>query len=162
MNFDAGSDNTDVSDPTGTQPLTRVRYGLGKELQLFSDAIAVVLTEQQQETRYDLDAIRRMILMPGEHTPSKLLLMFEMDDGTTVIAADGMSNVKGFRTFLATLETLRPDIELDPPNMDDQLSQALEIRKRYTLGCYGAIFGSCLIVWVIYLIVAVIGAHAGH
>lgn len=144
------------------QPLARVRYGLGKELRLFPDDFVIFAKEENDEIRLRLDSIKRMIIAPGEYTPSKLVLMFDMDDGNTIIAAEGMTNVRDFRVLLARLVELRPAIELDPPNMDEQLMQALDIRKRSLLGCYGLVFGICLLVWILYLVVAFIGAHAVH
>ena len=144
------------------QPLVRVRYGLGKELRLFPDAFVVAQKEVHEELSLRLDNIRRMILTPGEHTPSKLVLMFELDDGNLIIAAEGMTNVPGFRRLLARLRELRPEIELDPPNMDEQLMQALDIKRRAQIGCYGVLFGSCILIWAVYLVVALIGAHAPH
>lgn len=144
------------------QPLARVRYGLGKELRLYPDAFVVLMREEHEETHYSLDSIQRMILSPGEYNPSKLVLMFDLDDGTTVIAAEGMSNVRDFRKLLAVLAETRPQIELDPPNMDEQLMQALDIRKRSLLGCYGLVAGCVALLWVLYIVVAWIGAHAAH
>jgi hypothetical protein len=152
----AGGVETSESE---TPPLARVRYGLGKELRLYPDAFVVLLREEHEELRYSLANIRRIILTPGEYTPSKLVLMFELDDGNTVIAAEGMSNVRGFRTLLKRLDELHLPIELDPPDMDEQLRQALVIRSRYQMGCYGLILGVCLILTIIYLVVAFIGAH---
>lgn len=147
----------------GPPPLARVRYGLGKELRLYPDAFVVLLREEHEEMRYSLDSIHRMILSPGEYNPSKLVLMFDLDDDdTTVIAAEGMSNVRDFRKLLATLREIRPEIELDPPNMDEQLMQALDIRKRSLIGCYGLVAGCGALLWVIYIVVAWIGAHAPH
>jgi len=140
-------------------PLARVRYGLGKELRLYPDAFTVLLREENEELRYSLANIKRLLLAPGEHNPSKLVLMFELDDGNTVIAAEGVSNVRGFRRLLSRLEELHLPIELDPPDMDEQLRQALEIRTRYQMGCYGLFLGSCFLLTVVYLIVALIGAH---
>lgn len=144
------------------QPLVRVRYGLGKELLLYPDAFVVLHKEERDELRLNLDNIRRLILAPGEYTPSKLVLMFDLDDGNTIIAAEGMTNVRDFRKLLAQLRELRPEIELDPPNMDEQLMQALDIRNRSLIGCYGFVLGACLLVWVVYLVVAFIGAHGAH
>ncbi len=149
-------------DGDGPQPLARVRYGLGKELRLYPDAFVVLLREEHEETRYSLDNIQRMILSPGEYNPSKLVLMFDLDDGTTVIAAEGMSNVRDFRKLLAVLAEMRPQIELDPPNMDEQLMQALDIRKRSLLGCYGLVAACIVLLWVLYIVVAWIGAHGPH
>lgn len=140
-------------------PLARVRYGLGKELRLYPDAFTVLLREEHEELRYALANITRLVLTPGEHSPSKLVLMFELDDGNTVIAAEGVSNVRGFRQLLRALAELHLPIELDPPDMDQQLKQALEIRSRYQMGCYGLVLGSCLLLTIAYLIVALIGAH---
>jgi len=151
------SGHTREEESPAEEPLAQVRYGLGKELLLYPDAIVAVYREAHEETRYALASIRRLILMPGEYTPSKLVLMFELDDGTTVIAAEGMSNARGFRPLLARLKEIAPYIELDPENMDEQLAQALDIRRRYSLGCYGVVFGSCLLLWIFYLIVAFIG-----
>ncbi|PWT78550.1 MAG: hypothetical protein C5B60_00995 [Chloroflexi bacterium] len=140
-------------------PLARVRYGLGKELRLYPDAFSVVLREEHEELRYALANIKRLVLTPGEHNPSKLELMFELDDGNTVVAAEGVSNVRGFRRLLSALAELHLPIELDPPDMDEQLKQALEIRARYQLGCYGLVLGSCLLLTIAYVIIALIGAH---
>jgi hypothetical protein len=140
--------------------LAKVRYGLGKELRLYPDAFVVLYREEHDETRFNLESIRRVILAPGEYTPSKLVLMFDLDDGNTAIVAEGMTNVRDFRRLLARLVAIRPEIELDPPNMDEQLIQALDIRKRSLLGCYGFVGVSCLLVWIVYLVVAFIGAHA--
>jgi hypothetical protein len=140
-------------------PLARVRYGLGKELRLYPDAFSVLLREEHEELRYALANIKRLVLTPGEHNPSKLELMFELDDGNTVVAAEGVSNVRGFRRLLSALAELHLPIELDPPDMDEQLKQALQIRARYQMGCYSLILGSCLLLTIAYVIIALIGAH---
>jgi hypothetical protein len=149
----------EIQDDFEEAPLARVRYGLGKELRLYPDAFTVLLREEHEELRYALANIKRLVLTPGEHNPSKLVLMFELDDGNTVIAAEGVSNVRGFRRLISALAELHLPIELDPPDMDEQLKQALEIRSRYQMGCYGFVLGSCLLLTIAYLIVALIGAH---
>ncbi len=157
-------DEPDAPDQQGDveKPLARVRYGLGKELQLYPDFFVVEHLEEHTETRFNLSSIRRMILAPGDPNPSKLVLMFELDDGNVVIAAEGMSNVRDFRKLLPELQYAAPAIELDPPDMDTQLAQALDIRKRSLLGCYGVVVGVCILAWVIYLVVAFIGSHGPH
>jgi hypothetical protein len=154
-------DTTNELD-SGEKPLATVRYGLGKELQLYPDMFVIAHLEEHTETRFSLANIRRLILAPGDPNPSKLVLMFELDDDNVVIAAEGMSNVRDFRKLLPELTRIAPDIELDPPNMDTQLAQALDIRKRSLLGCYGVVLGVCVLAWVVYLLVAFIGSHAGH
>jgi hypothetical protein len=149
----------EIQDEFEEAPLARVRYGLGKELRLYPDAFTVLLREEHEELRYALANIKRLVLTPGEHNPSKLVLMFELDDGNTVIAAEGVSNVRGFRRLISALAELHLPIELDPPDMDEQLKQALEIRSRYQMGCYGLVLGSCLLLTIAYLIVALFGAH---
>ncbi len=139
------------------QPLARVRYGLGKELLLYADAFVARQNEVDDEIRIRLEHMRRLIMLPGEYTPSKLVVMIELDDGSTLIAAEGMTNVRDFRKLLAALVETRPEIELDPPNMDEQLMQALDIKRRSLLGCYGFVLGSCVLLWIIYLVVAFIG-----
>jgi len=157
---DEPSDGLDDLPAGEPRPLARVRYGLAKELRLYPDSFVVEFIEEHEETRINLDSIRRVILTPGEHNPSKLVLLFDLDDGNTVIAAEGMTNVKDFRVLLAKLREIRPGIELDPPDMDAQLRQALENRRRSLLGCYGFVFAVCLGLWIIYLVVAYIGSHA--
>jgi hypothetical protein len=145
--------------------VARVRYGLGKELRLYPTEIGLVQQEAGEELRLRLANIQRLILAPGEQVPSKLVLMFDLDDGTTMIGGEGMSNVRDFRVLLARLMELRPDLELDPPNMDEQLAQALDIRRRSLLGCYGSIALACAVLWVIYMAVALIphvAPHVGH
>lgn len=142
------------------QPLARVRYGLGKELQLYPASLVILRREEFEADRFDLATIRRIILTPGEPNPSKLILMLELDDGNTVIAAEGMSNVAEFRTLLSKLREIAPQIETDPPDMDTQLGQALDIRRRSLLGCYGSIIGACVLAYIFYLVLAYIGG--GH
>ncbi|HEX6122526.1 MAG TPA: hypothetical protein VFY89_05170 [Ktedonobacterales bacterium] len=155
-----GDSTLAIDDADGEpQPLARVRYGLGKEILLYPDAFAIVRKEEAEELRISLDSIRRLVLAPGEYTPSKLVLMFDLDDDTTIIAAEGMTNVRDFRKLLATLAEVRPEIALDPPDMSDQLAQALDIRRRHLIGCYGTFFGICLLLLIAYLAVAFIGAH---
>jgi hypothetical protein len=143
------------------QPLARVRYGIAKELRLYPDTFVAESLEEREETRISLDNIKRIVLTPGEHVPSKLVLMFDLDDDNTVIVAEGMTNVRDFRTLLAKLHELRPEIELDPPDMDEQLRQALEIRRRSQLGCYG-VMAILLVLWLVFLGIAYVGAHAGR
>lgn len=155
-----GTESAAPEESAEPQPLARVRYGLARELRLYPDSLVVELKEEHEETRYNLDSIKRMVLTPGEYNPSKLVLTFDLDDGTTVIAAEGMTNVRDFRVLLTQLREIRPGIELDPPDMDAQLQQALEIRRRSMLGCYGGILGICVALWIIYLVVAYVGSHA--
>lgn len=144
------------------QPLARVRYGLGKELLLYSDSFVVLRREEAEADHFDLADIRRLILTPGDPNPSKLILLFDMADGNTVIAAEGMSSVAEFRVLLGKLREIAPQIEMDPPDMETQLGQALDIRRRSLLGCYGSVAGACLLAYVLYLVLAYIGAHAAH
>jgi hypothetical protein len=144
------------------EPLARVRYGLGKELLLYPESLVVLRREEAEADRFELANVRRVILTPGDPNPSKLILMLELDDDNTVIAAEGMSSVAEFRTLLSKLHEIAPQIETDPPDMDMQLGQALDIRRRSMLGCYGAVAGACLLAYVLYLVLAYIGAHAIH
>ena len=157
---DIATDFSQEGDPAGM--LARVRFGLGKELQLFADEFVVVQHEAHEELRLRLENLRRMILAPGEQVPSKLVLLFDLDDGTTIIAAEGMSNVRDFRKLLVRLQELKPDLELDPPNMDEQLAQALDLKRRSLFGCYGAVIAACVVLWLVYIVVAFIGAHGPH
>ena len=144
------------------QPLARVRYGLGKELLLYPDSFVLLRREEAEADRVELASVKRLILTPGEPNPSKLILMFDLDDGNTVIAAEGMNSVNEFRALLAKLHEVAPYIELDPPDMDAQLKQALDIRRRSLIGCYGAVIGACALLWIVYLAVAMFGAHFGR
>ncbi len=140
-------------------PISVVRFGMGKEIRLYRDELVVTGKEEDQETRLQLEVIERLILTPGDPNPSKLILMADLDDGTTVILAEGMSNARDFRAMLPHLLELRPEIQLDPPDMSEQLRQALNTRRAWTLTCYGAIALICIALYVLYLIVAYIGAH---
>ena len=146
----------------GEQPLARVRYGLGKELLLYPTSFVLLRREESEADRVELASIKRLILTPGDPNPSKLLLMFDLDDGNTIIAAEGMTSVNEFRALLAKLHDIAPQIELDPPDMDIQLKQALDIRRRSLIGCYGSILGACALLWIAYLAVAGFGAHFGR
>ncbi|HEU5343997.1 MAG TPA: hypothetical protein VFU60_06620 [Ktedonobacterales bacterium] len=149
-------------EATEEQPLARVRYGLGKELQLFPDSLVILRREEFEADRFALAHVRRIILTPGDPNPSKLILMLELDEGDTILAAEGMSNVGEFRTLLSKLREIAPQIETDPPDMDAQLGQALDIRRRSLLGCYGSIAAACVLAYLLYLALAYFGAHAVH
>jgi len=140
-------------------PVSTVRFGMGKEIQLYLDELVVTGQEVDQETRIQLDVIQRLILTPGEPNPSKLVLMADLDDDTTVILAEGMTNARDFRAMLPHLTELAPDIQLDPPDMSEQLRQALNNRRAWSLTCYGSIILLCICLYILYLVVTYLGAH---
>ncbi len=104
-------------------------------------------------------SIKRLILVPGDPTPSKLVLMADLYDDTTIILAEGMSNARDFRAMLPHIIELCPDLQLDPLDMGEQLRQALNNRRAWALTCYGAILLVCLSLCALYFIVAYLGAH---
>jgi len=132
---------------------------LGKEIQLYTDELVVTAKEEDQETRLQLSAIKRLILVPGDPNPAKLVLMADLQDETTLILAEGMSNARDFRAMLPHIIELSPDLQLDPPDMYEQLRQALNNRRAWTITCYGSILLVCLLLFALYLIVTFIGAH---
>src|SRR6266853_97964 len=140
-------------------PISTVRFGMGKEIRLYIDELVVTAQEEDQETRIQLQAIKRLTLMPGDPNPAKLVLMADFDDDTTIILAEGMSNARDFRAMLPHIIELCPDIQLDPPDMSEQLRQALNNRRAWTITCYGSILLVCLLLFALYLIVTFIGAH---
>nr|BBH91919.1 hypothetical protein KTA_01180 [Thermogemmatispora argillosa] len=140
-------------------PVSVVRFGLGKEIQLYPEELVVVKREEGEETRVPLGQIQRLILMPGDPNPSRLILLADLDENETVMLAEGMSNVRDFRAMLPRLRELAPHIQFDPPDMEEQLRQALNTRRAWTLTCYGAILLVCILLYLIYLLVAYIGSH---
>ena len=140
-------------------PISTVRFGIGKEIQLYIDELVVTGQGEDEETRVPLDTIKQLILVPGDPTPSKLVLMADLNDDTTIILAEGMSNARDFRAMLPHLIELCPDLQLDPPDMGEQLRQALNNRRAWALTCYGAILLVCLLLCALYFIVAYLGAH---
>src|SRR5215471_19030126 len=101
MDVDEGRETREEDEAGGEasledeeQPLARVRYGLAKELRLYSDALVVMHREERDELRFELDSVRRLILSPGEYTPSKLVVMVELADGETVVAEEAMTNAR--------------------------------------------------------------------
>lgn len=140
-------------------PISTVRFGMGKEIRLYTDELVVTGQEESQETRVELEAIQRLTLVPGDPNPSKLILMADLDDDTTIILAEGMSNARDFRTMLPHLIELCPDLQLDPPDMGEQLRQALNNRRAWSLTCYGTFILICVLLFLLYLIVAYFGAH---
>ena len=141
------------------QPIYVVRYGLGKELQLYYDELISTGQEQDVEIRVPLEELRRLTLMPGDPTPSKLVLIADLDDDTTIVLAEGMTNAKDFREMLPKLTELCPNLELDPPDMAEQLRQALNNKRAWSLTCYGCCLMLVLFVVVVYALVVYIGAH---
>src|SRR5712692_178490 len=140
-------------------PISVVRFGMGKEIRLYNDELVVTGQEEGQEIRLELEAIQRLILVPGDPNPAKLVLMADLDDDTTIILAEGMSNARDFRAMLPHIIELCPDLQLDPPDMGEQLRQALNSRRAWSLTCYGTILLVCASLYILYLIVAFIGAH---
>ncbi len=140
-------------------PVKVVRFGIGKELRLYPDELAVTGVEEDQEIRLRLELIKRLILVPGEPNPARLVLMADLDDDTTVILAEGMTNARGFRAMLPLIREFCPDMQFDPPDMEEQLRQALNTRRAWTLTCYGTFLLVCLLLLLLYLVVAYIGAH---
>jgi hypothetical protein len=132
---------------------------MGKEIRLYKDELVITGQEVETETRVYLQDLKRLILMPGDPNPSKLILMADLVDDTTVMLAEGMTNAKDFRAMLPQLLELHPDLQLDPPDMIEQLRQALNTRRAWTLTCYGAIVLVCIFLYVLYLVVAYLGAH---
>ena len=140
-------------------PVKVVRFGIGKELRLYADELAVTGVEEDQEVGLRLESIKRLILVPGDPNPAKLVLMADLDEDTTVILVEGMTNARDFRAMLPRIREFCPDIQFDPPDMEEQLRQALNTRRAWTLTCYGAILLVFLALLLLYLIVAYIGAH---
>ncbi|HEX6554407.1 MAG TPA: hypothetical protein VF026_16700 [Ktedonobacteraceae bacterium] len=151
------SDNNDTY--LKKTPISTVRFGMGKEIRLYMDELAVTGQEEDQEIRIALGAIKRLILVPGDPNPAKLVLMADLDDDTTIILAEGMSNARDFRAMLPHLIELSPDLQLDPPDMGEQLRQALNNRRAWALTCYGTILLICVSLYLLYLVVAFIGSH---
>jgi hypothetical protein len=141
------------------QPISIVRFGIGKELRLYNDEIVTTGSEEDKELHLEIQAIKRLTLMPGDPNPSKLILMADLDDDTTIILAEGLSNARDFRKMLPHILELNPDLQLDPPDMSEQLRQALNTRRAWTLTCYGSFILICILLYALYLIVAFIGSH---
>jgi hypothetical protein len=150
------SDNDNLVKKT---PISVVRFGMGKEIRLYNNELVVTGQEEGQEIRLELQAIQRLILVPGDPNPAKLVLMADLDDDTTIILAEGMSNARDFRAMLPHITELCPDLQLDPPDMGEQLRQALNSRRAWALTCYGTILLVCVSLYILYLVVAFIGAH---
>jgi hypothetical protein len=140
-------------------PISTVRFGIGKELRLYNDELVTTGSEEEKELHVQLKAIKGLTLMPGDPNPSKLILMADLDDDTTIILAEGMSNARDFRKMLPHINELNPDLQLDPPDMAEQLRQALNTRRAWTLTCYGSFILICVMLYVLYLVVAFIGSH---
>ena len=140
-------------------PVKVVRFGIGKELRLYADELAVTGVEEDQEIGLRLESIMRLILMPGDPYPAILVLMADLDDDTTVILAEGMTNARDFIAMLPRIREFCPDMQFDPPDMEEQLRQALNTRRAWTLTCYGTFLLICVALFALYLIVAYIGAH---
>ncbi len=147
------------NDVVKQSPISVVRFGLGKEIQLYPDELVVVSREEAEETRVALTQIQRLILTPGDPNPARLILLADLDDGATIVLAEGMSNARDFRTMLPLIRERAPHIEFDPPDMEEQLRQALNNRRAWSLTCYGAILLVCIMLYLLYLLVAYLGAH---
>jgi hypothetical protein len=144
---------------TRTPPISIVRFGMGKEIRLYKSELVVSGQEEDEEIQVQLGAIQRLILMPGDPNPSKLVLMADLEDETTIILAEGMSNARDFRAMLPLLLEQQPEIQLDPSDMGEQLRQALNTRRAWMLTCYGSFLLICILLYGLYLLVAFLGSH---
>ncbi|HEX7735844.1 MAG TPA: hypothetical protein VF458_13325 [Ktedonobacteraceae bacterium] len=142
-----------------TFPISVVRYGMGKEIQLYAQELVITSREEGREIRLPLDTIERLTLAPGEPNPSKLVLIADLADGSTVLLVEGMTNAREFRALLPHLAEICPNIQLDPPDMAEQLRQALNNRRAWNLTCLGAVILICFFLYGLYLLVAFIGWH---
>ena len=61
-------------------PISTVRFGIGKELRLYNDELVTTGSEEDKELHIQLQAIKRLTLIPGDPNPSKLILMADLDD----------------------------------------------------------------------------------
>ena len=147
---------------TRKHPISVVRFGIGKEIQLYTDEVVISGQEEGKELSVPLNEIKRLILTPGDPNPSRLILMADMDDDTTIILAEGMTNARAFREMLPRWQELNPTLQLDPPDMEEQLRQALNTRRAWTLTCYGAILLIGLLLCGLYVVVTIIGSHVHH
>jgi len=129
--------------------LALVRYGLAKEIQLYSDAFVFVSREEGEADRIPFDQIQRLMLQPGERIPSKLIIMLELVGDTTIIVGEGMTNVRDFLRMLPLLYEVAPHIQLDPLDMDEQLQQAVRNRRQSNSGCYIFVLLSIVLVVVV-------------
>jgi len=141
-------------ETTGEEPISIVRFGIGKEIRLYRHTLVITGQEDGYMQQIALSEIKRLILTPGEPTPSKLILRADLTDDENVVLANGMTNARDFREMLPRLEELLPDLQLDPPDMAEQLRQALNNRRAWSLTCYGAIVLLCIGLYALYLIVA--------
>ena len=141
-------------ETTGEEPISIVRFGIGKEIRLYRHTLVITGQEDGYMQQIALSEIKRLILTPGEPTPSKLILRADLTDDENVVLANGMTNARDFRKMLPRLEELLPDLQLDPPDMAEQLRQALNNRRAWSLTCYGAIVLLCIGLYALYLIVA--------
>jgi hypothetical protein len=80
------------------------------------------------------------------------MVLVELDDGNTIIAAEGMTNVRAFRAMLPLLRERAPHIEFDPPDLDEQLLQAVTNRRQSNMGCYLFVLASFLLIALICVV----------
>lgn len=140
-------------------PVKVVRFGMGKQIELYPHELVVTGVEEDKETRLRLDSVERLILTPGDPNPSKLILMADLHDGTTVILVEGMTNARDFRAMIPVIREFGPDIQFDPPDMEEQLRQALNTRRAWNLTCYGTFLLVCVLLFALYLAVAYLGGR---
>jgi len=138
-------------------PLSVVRYGMGKEIQLYTTELVITSKEEGKEVRLPLETIERLTLTPGDPNPAKLVLLADLTDGSSMLLVEGMTNARDFREMIPRLTERCPELQLDPPDMAEQLRQALNTRRAWNLTCYGAILLVCLSLYGLYLLVAFIG-----
>ncbi len=129
-----------------------VRYGLAKEIILYPSSIEFLAREEGNSDNFELSAIQKISLTPGEHLPSKLLLLLQFTDDTTIIAAEGMTNVRDFIQMVSRIRVIAPHILFDPENMEEQLQQALYNKRVANMGCYGAFFAVAAVILLLFIL----------
>lgn len=141
------------------QILSLVRFGIGKELCLYRDTLMFRSSEERREIEFPLEYLTIISVKPGKVLPSKLVLEVTMSDGEVVTVVEGLSNIKGFLRLLDILKSLKPDLSYDPSDLPEQLSQALEIKRSSSLGCYLVIGITFLILVLIFVLVDLVIRH---
>ena len=129
-----------------------VRFGIGKELQLYTDELVVTQQGEGKELIVPLNEIKRLILIPGNPNPSKLVLMADMDDDTTIILAEGMTNARAFREMLPYWRETQYRIATRSTRYGRTTAPGIEHTSHMVLTCYRAILLIFLFLLGLYLI----------
>jgi len=150
-----------MSTETDNTILCFARFGMGHRLCLSSTELRVTGAERARDLVISLAEVEKISLVPSDANPSKLLFIATCHDQTAHTLVEGIKPGKEFQQLVQCLHEMYPAIEFDPPDMTEQVQQAIQKQHSYNLGCF--LFSMAFLFLLLLLILVVpLLIHMAH